>query len=230
MKRSSAVWADSRTASASSAPSTRRLRPITSRVPPIATSSTPTVSPGSNLTAVPDAMFRRMPYAAARSKTRQRLTSRKWKWEPTCTGRSPVLATSRRRVNRPALISIGSRASKYSPGTTASPYGLMDGHELGAIRKRAFHLDLADHLAHTFHHGVSREDRRPDARDLGERLAVADELEELGRDQRNGLGMVQFEAACASFSRELSGAEDDELVDFAWSQVHQNPAKPCGLL
>src|SRR5262249_56708994 len=104
-------------------------------------------------TAVPEAMFKRMPYAAARSKTRQRLTSGKWKCEPTCTGRSPVLATSSRRVGRPALISIGSRASKYSPGITASPYGLMDGHELGAIRKCAFHLNLVDHLADTFHHG-----------------------------------------------------------------------------
>jgi len=51
----------------------------------------------------------------------------------------------------------------------------MDGHELGAIRKRAFHLDFANHLAHTFHHGVARKNRRPDARDLGDGLAVADE-------------------------------------------------------
>src|SRR5262249_21364587 len=154
-KRFSAIMAASRKASTSSAPSTRRFRPITSRRPPIATSSTSRVSPGSKRTAVPEAMFRRMPYAAARSKIRQRLTSGKWKWEPTCTGRSPVLATSSRRVGRPSLISIGSRSSKYSPGIMASPYGLMDGHELGAIRKRPFHLDLADHLAHTFHYGVA---------------------------------------------------------------------------
>src|SRR5215470_9369097 len=168
----------SRTASVSSAPSTSRFRPITSRAPPIATSSTSRVSPGSNRTAVPDAMFRRMPYAAARSKTSHRLTSRKWKWEPTCTGRSPVFETAIRRVGRPALISIGSLASQYSPGITASPYGLMDGHELRAVRKRAFHLDLADHLAHAVHHGVEGKKRGPDARDLRDRLAVADELEE----------------------------------------------------
>src|SRR5262249_23765288 len=76
-KRARAERAASRTASVSSAPSMRRFRPITSRRPPIAMSSTSRVSPGSNLTAVPDAMFKRMPYAAARSKARQRLTSGK---------------------------------------------------------------------------------------------------------------------------------------------------------
>src|SRR5262249_47942963 len=125
------------------------------------------------------------------------------------------------RVGRTALISIGSLASKYSPGTKASPYGLMDGHELGAIRKRAFHLDLADHVAHTVYHGVARKNRRPNAYDLGDRLAIADELEELSRDQCNGLRMVELQAAGAPFFRELTGAEDDELVDLAWSQMHE---------
>src|SRR5262249_38971006 len=120
--------------------------------------------------------------------------------------------------------------SKYSPGTKASPNGLMNGDELRAVRKRAFHLDLADHVPHTLHHGVARKDRRPDAHDLGDRLAVADELEELSRDQRDGLRMIELQAAAAPFSRELTGTDDEELVDLAWSQVHQNPARPCGLL
>src|SRR5262249_29683746 len=154
-------------------------------------------------------MFKRMPYAAARLKTRQRLTSRKWKWEPTCTGRSPVFATSSRRVGRPTFISIGSRASKYSPGVMASPNGLMDGHELGAVWKRAFHLDLADHLAYTFHHGIARKNRRPNARDLRDRLPVADEFEDFGGDQRDRLRMIELQTAGAPFSSELAGAEDE---------------------
>src|SRR5215510_11709237 len=219
-KRSSAVRADSRVASASRAPSTRRFRPMTSRAPPIATSSTSTVSPGSNLTAVPDAMFRRMPYAAARSNERQRLTSRKWKWEPTCTGRSPVLATSIRRVGRPALMTMGSLVRRYSPGIMASPYGLRDGDELRAVGKRAFHLDLVDHVGHPFHHGAERKNSRPDAHDLRDRLAVAYELEDLGGDQRNRFRMIELHAAGKSFSRELAGAEDEELFDVTRSQAH----------
>src|SRR5262249_49529868 len=128
-----------------------------------------------------------------------------------------------RRVGRPALISIGSLASKYSPGITASPYGLMDGHEFGAIRKCTFYLDFADHLAHAFHHGVAREDRRPHAHDLGDRLAVADKLEDFGGDECNGLRMIELQAAGAPFSCELTGVVDEELFDFAWSQVHEKP-------
>jgi hypothetical protein len=98
----------------------------------------------------------------------------------------------------------------------------MDGHELGAIRKRAFRLDLANHVAHTFHHGVVLKNRRPDAHDLGDRSAVADELEEFSRDQRNGLRMIQLQPSGSPSSRELSGAENDELIDLAWSQVHKS--------
>src|SRR5262249_34353847 len=100
-------------------------------------------------------------------------------------------------------------ASKYSPGVTASPYGLMDGHELGAIRERAFHLDLANHLAHTGHHGVARKDRWPDARDLRDGLAVADKLKDFGGDEGNGLRMIELQAADAPPSRELTSAEDE---------------------
>src|SRR5262245_31723383 len=100
----------------------------------------------------------------------------------------------------------------------------MDGDEFRAVTKRAFHLDLPDHLAHTFHHGVTRKNRRSDARDLGDRLTVADELEDFGGDQRNRFRVIQFQAARAPLSGELTGAEDDELVDFAWSQVHGKPS------
>src|SRR5262249_43254136 len=132
--------------------------------------------------------------------------------------------------------SIGSLASKYSPGITPSPYGLMDGHELGAIWKRAFHLDLADHFAHPFHHGVARKNRGPDARDLRDGLAVADKLEDFGGDQRDGLRMIELQAAGAPSSRQLTGVEDEELVDLAWSQVHEKsltcrhgPKAACGV-
>src|SRR5262245_44475821 len=61
-------------------------------------------------------MLSRMPYAAARSNASHRLTSKKWQCDPTCTGRSPRLLTSIRRVGRPAFNSMGSAARRYSPG------------------------------------------------------------------------------------------------------------------
>ena len=61
-------------------------------------------------------MLSRMPYAAALSNASQRLTSKKWQCDPTCTGRSPRLLTSMRSVGRPAFSSMGSAARRYSPG------------------------------------------------------------------------------------------------------------------
>jgi hypothetical protein len=55
----------------------------------------------------------------------------------------------------------------------------------------------------------------------GDRLAVTNELEDFRGDQRNGFRMVKLQAARASSSRKLTGAEDEELVDFAWSQMHR---------
>jgi hypothetical protein len=60
--------------------------------------------------------------------------------------------------------------------------------------------------------------------DFGDRLAVTDELEDLRGDQRNRLRMIELQAAGASLSRELTGGEDEELVDFAGSQVHGQSA------
>src|SRR5215468_12759790 len=97
----------------------------------------------------------------------------------------------------------------------------MDRDELGAVRKRAFHLDLADHLAYAFHHAVQRENRRPDAHDLGNRSSVADQFEDFRGDQRNRFRMIEPEPAGAPPSRELAGAEDEELVDFARYQMHE---------
>src|SRR5690606_31594244 len=53
------------------------LSPTTSRAPTSATSATSRSSPGSNRTAVPEGMLRRIPRAAFRSKSRASLTSRK---------------------------------------------------------------------------------------------------------------------------------------------------------
>src|SRR5262249_58405524 len=73
-----------------------------------------------------------------------------------------------------------------------------------------------------FHHGVEREDVRPDAHDLGDRLAVADELEDLRGDQSDRFGVIELQPARASFSRELASADDEKLFDFARSQAHGN--------
>ena len=59
---------------------------MTTLFPPICTSVTVLESPGSNRTAVPAAMSRRLKKAFSRSKERARFVSQKWKCEPTYGG------------------------------------------------------------------------------------------------------------------------------------------------
>ena len=62
--------------------------------------------------------------------------------------------------------------------------------------------------------------RRPEVHQLGDAAPVADELEELRRDQRDGLGVVEAEAAGEALLREDPGAVEDELVELPRGQVH----------
>ena len=63
------------------------------------------------------------PHAVGRRavEDQRRLTSKKWKCEPTCTGRSPVLLTCSVAVGRPAFSSSGAPSKRYSPGIMGNP-------------------------------------------------------------------------------------------------------------
>src|ERR1051325_6742416 len=47
-------------------------------------------------------------------------------------------------------------------------------------------------------HGVERKNRRPRAHDLGDRLAVRDELEDFRGDQRHRFRMIELQATAAA--------------------------------
>ena len=59
-----------------------------------------------------------------------------------------------------------------------------------------------------------------EAHDLGHRSAVADHLENLRRDERDRFGMIQLQAARAPLPRQLAGGKNQQLVDFARSEMH----------
>src|SRR5580765_4702261 len=96
----------------------------------------------------------------------------------------------------------------------------MNRHELGAVGERALDLNLRDHRRHPVHHGVGRQNRRAEAHDLGNRTAVADQLEDLGGDQSDRFGMIELESAGAAFARQLAGRKNQQLVDFSRRQMH----------
>src|SRR5205814_2165497 len=137
------------------------------------------------------------------------------KWEPTCTGRSPVLLTFKVQVRRPALSSIGSPSKKYSPGfigVCLSVDGLMNGDEFGAVGKGGFHLDFGNHFRDAVHDIILGENCVPGGHYLGHALAVASHFEELGGDHGDRLGMVQLESTRLASAGQLARHEDQQLV------------------
>jgi hypothetical protein len=98
--------------------------------------------------------------------------------------------------------------------------GLMNRDQLRSIWKRAFHLNLGNHLGNALHHRIWRKDRRSQAHDVGNGPAIPNQLQDFRRDERDRLGMIELQAAGTAFSRDLSGGKDQQLVDFARRQVH----------
>src|SRR5437867_958571 len=217
--------------SGAGAPLVSPLSPQTRRAPASSTSVTLFSSPGSNRTAVPAGTLRRMPNAFARSNESARLTSKKWKCEPTWIGRSPVLLTVSSIVRRPSFATTSPSASRYSPGITLTPPStnrVMHGHELRPVGERAFHLDLVDHFRHALHHVAAGEDRRAELHQLGHRAAVADTFQDLRGDERQRLRMIELEATTAPPARQLRRGEDQKLFLLARCQVHRRASGMSG--
>ena len=69
--------------------------------------------------------------------------------------------------------------------------GAVHGHELGAVGEGAFDLHLVHHLGNAVEDVPGAEEAASQVHQVGHRPPVADELEELRRDQRDRLDVVQ---------------------------------------
>ena len=97
---------------------------------------------------------------------------------------------------------------------------VVDRHELGAVREGPFDLNFVDELRHAVHHVGAPEQLPPDVHQLGDRAAVADELEDLRGDERDRLGMIQPHAPRQPLLRQHAGLMQRELVEFLRGQMH----------
>ena len=61
--------------------------------------------------------------------------------------------------------------------------------ELGAVRERPLDLHFVDHLGHAVGDVFDAQQLAAEIHQLGDRSSVADELEQLRRDESHGLGM-----------------------------------------
>mmetsp|Transcript_9643 Transcript_9643/g.23802 ORF Transcript_9643/g.23802 Transcript_9643/m.23802 type:complete len:491 (-) Transcript_9643:545-2017(-) len=104
-------------------------------------------------------------------------------------------------------------------------YGVVYGDQLGAVGEGAFDLHLDEHVRHLREHVAAAEHAASDVHKLrhAEVLAfeaVADELEQLRRDERGGLGVVEAQAAGQAPLRKDAGGVQRELVDLSRTQMH----------
>ncbi len=92
---------------------------------------------------------------------------------------------------------------------------VMHGDELRAIGEGALDLHLVDHLRHALLHLRAAEDATAEVHEPRDRAAVPDELEQLGGEERDGLGVVEAQPAREALLREETGAVQEELVELA---------------
>src|SRR5207245_967913 len=95
-----------------------------------------------------------------------------------------------------------------------------------AVGKRAFDLDLCDERRHAGHDLARAEDRAAEIHQLGDRAAVADQLEQLRREQRDRFGIVQPQAAREAFLRDDARTVEYELVEVTWREPHAAVVSP----
>ncbi len=88
----------------------------------------------------------------------------------------------------------------------------MDGDELRPVREGAFNLHLVHQVGDAVHHVGAPEKLPAQVHQLGDRAPVADELENLRRDQRDRLRMIELQPAREPFLREDAGLMQRELV------------------
>src|SRR4051812_3213758 len=99
----------------------------------------------------------------------------------------------------------------------------MNRDELGPIAERAFDLHLVNHFRDVVHHVSAPEQLASEVHQLGHTTAVANELEHLGANQRNGFRIVQANAACEPLLCKVTRLMQRELVSFVWRQMHTSP-------
>ena len=72
---------------------------------------------------------------------------------------------------------------------------MMNRDKLGSVGESSFDLNLGNHLRHAAHHLPPAQKLSAKIHQLGNAPAVANELEDLRRDQGDGFRVVQSHAA-----------------------------------
>src|SRR6185295_12975129 len=105
-------------------------------------------------------------------------------------------------------------------GNHGSADGIVDGHQLGAVREGAFDLHFVNHLRNAFHDIVARQDLCAQGHQLGDGFSVTYALEHFSGDEGDGFRVIELQAARLAAPRDVGGSKDQQLVDFTLGETH----------
>ena len=92
---------------------------------------------------------------------------------------------------------------------------MMDGHELRAVGKGSFDLDLGDHIGDASHDLPPAEQSAAQVHQFGNAPAVADEFQQLRGDEGDRFRMVKPQAPSQALLCQEAGVVQQELIDLA---------------
>ena len=102
----------------------------------------------------------------------------------------------------------------------SSADGIVQGHELGAVGKDCFDLNLIHQLWHAFHYLVALQPGGSLLHQLSHTLPVAGAFQHQEAQPCHGLGMIELQTAFDSSLRQQGGGHDQELVLFLGTEMH----------
>jgi len=98
--------------------------------------------------------------------------------------------------------------------------GVVNRHQLRAVRERRLDLHLGDHLGHARHDVGDAQQLAAGHHHVGHGAPVADPLHHLRRDQRRRLRRVQFHPARQPLLRQPAALVQLQVVDLARRELH----------
>ncbi|MOA14430.1 hypothetical protein D3C78_1345310 [compost metagenome] len=96
----------------------------------------------------------------------------------------------------------------------------MDGDQFGAVGERGLDLNFRDHFRDALHHLFAGQQGGAQVHQVGHGPAVASAFKQGCGNVGHGLRVIEFHAASQTPLGHQAGGEDQQLVFFAWGQVH----------
>src|SRR4051812_7767957 len=99
----------------------------------------------------------------------------------------------------------------------------MDRYELAAVGKSSLDLNFSDHFGNARHDLIAPEKFSTEVHQFGDGAPIANEFEELCRDERHAFGVIQAHSAREAFLGEKAGIMKMQFVDVARGKMHRSP-------